>query len=51
MGGLQTIRTKKYIFDSINKIYSMFPDYCTMYVRKSSGNAELRLRDKNLWKE
>jgi hypothetical protein len=47
-GGLQTIRTKKYIFDSINKIYSMFPDYCTMYIRKSSGNAELRLRDKNL---
>jgi hypothetical protein len=47
-GGLQTIRTKKYIFDSINKIYSMFPDYCTMYIRKSSGNAELRLRDKSL---
>jgi hypothetical protein len=47
-GGLQTIRTKKYIFDSINKIYSMFPSYCTMYIRKSSGNAELRLRDKSL---
>ena len=47
-GGLQTIRTKQYIFDSINKIYSMFPDYCKMYIRKSSGNAELRLRDRSL---
>ena len=47
-GGLQTIRTKKYIFDSIYKIYSMFPQYCTLYIRKSSGNAELRLKDKTL---
>jgi hypothetical protein len=29
----------------------MFPSYCTMYIRKSSGNAELRLRDKSLWKK
>lgn len=47
-GGLQTIRTKKYIFDSINRIYNLFPQYCTMYIRKSSGNAELRLKDKTL---
>ena len=45
-GGLQTIRTKKYIFNSIHKIYNMFPEFCTMYIRKSSGNAELRLKDK-----
>ena len=45
-GGLQTIRTKQYIFDSIHRIYNMFPNYCTPYIRKSTGNAELRLRDK-----
>lgn len=44
-GGLQTIRTKEYIYNSIKKIQDMFPEYCKMYIRKSSGNAELRLRD------
>ena len=44
-GGLQTIRTKKYIYDSIYQIQSMFPQYCKMYIRKSTGNAELRLKD------
>jgi hypothetical protein len=44
-GGLQTIRTKQYVLDSITKIAEMFPDYCTMYIRESTGNAELRLRD------
>jgi hypothetical protein len=23
----------------------MFPDHCTMYIRESTGNAELRLKD------
>jgi len=45
-GGLQTIRTKDYIYNSIKWIQDQFPDYCTMYIRKSSGNAELRLKDK-----
>jgi hypothetical protein len=44
-GGLQTIRTEQYIHDSIVKIAEMFPDLCTMYTRKSTGHAELRLRD------
>ena len=44
-GGLQTIRTKEYIYNSIYQIYSMFPQYCKMYIRKSTGNAELRLKD------
>jgi len=47
-GGLQTIRTKKYIYESIRKIATMFPRYCDMYIRKTTGNAELRLRDKML---
>ena len=45
-GGLQTIRTKKYVHNSIRKIATLFPRYCEMYVRKTTGNAELRLKDK-----
>jgi hypothetical protein len=45
-GGLQEVRTAEYIHDSIKKIAEMFPQYCTMYIRKTTGNAELRLRDK-----
>jgi len=44
-GGLQTVRTKEYVHESISKIAKMFPDLCSMYIRKSTGNAELRLRD------
>tara|TARA_R110000751_G_scaffold87744_4_gene173804 strand:- start:1133 stop:1909 length:777 start_codon:yes stop_codon:yes gene_type:complete len=44
-GGLQTIRTKQYIYDSIKWIQDEFPEYCKMYIRKTSGNAELRLKD------
>jgi len=47
-GGLQTIRTKEYVYNSIYQIYSMFPQYCKMYIRKSTGNAELRLKDTTL---
>lgn len=46
-GGLQTIRTKEYVYESISKIAEMFPDLCSMYIRKSTGNAELRLKDKS----
>jgi len=44
-GGLQTIRTEQYIHDSITQIANLFPDLCTMYIRKTTGHAELRLRD------
>ena len=44
-GGLQTIRTEQYIHDSISKIAELFPDLCTMYIRKTTGHAELKLRD------
>lgn len=44
-GGLQTIRTKQYIYDSIKWIQDEFPEYCKMYIRKTTGNAELRLKD------
>lgn len=44
-GGLQTIRTKEYVHASISKIAEMYPDLCTMYIRETTGMAELRLKD------
>lgn len=44
-GGLQTIRTPEYVHKSISWIAENFPDYCTMYIRESTGHAELRLKD------
>ena len=44
-GGLQTIRTKEYVHESIKKIAEMYPDLCTMYIRETTGMAELRLKD------
>lgn len=44
-GGLQEIRTKEYVQESIQKIAEMFPNHCKMYTRKTTGFAELRLRD------
>lgn len=46
-GGLQDIRTKEYVYNSIKQIAEMFPDLCTMYVRETTGHAELRLKDKS----
>ena len=45
-GGLQEIRTKEYVHESISKIAEMFPDLCTMYIRETTGHAELRLKDR-----
>ena len=46
-GGLQEIRTSEYMIKHITKIKNMFPDYCEMYFRKSTGHPELRLVDKS----
>jgi len=45
-GGLQEVRNKEYVHDSISKIAEMFPDLCTMYIRETTGHAELRLKDR-----
>ena len=45
-GGLQDVRTEKYVRESVEIIANLFPDLCTMYTRKSTGHAELRLRDR-----
>lgn len=44
-GGLQTVRTEQYIYDSVKWIADEFPDLCKMYIRKTTGHAELKLRD------
>ena len=46
-GGLQEIRTKEYVKTSIEKIAELFPDLCTMYIRETTGHAELRLKDRS----
>jgi hypothetical protein len=47
-GGLQLIRTPEYIKTSIEKIAAMFPEHCTMYIRPTTGHAELRLKDRTV---
>lgn len=44
-GGLQEIRTEEYIHDSIKWIADTFPKHCKMYIRRTTGHAELRLKD------
>lgn len=44
-GGLQTFRTEENIRKSIEWIAEEFNELCTMYIRKSTGHAELKLRD------
>lgn len=46
-GGLQAIRTEEYVYNSIKKISELFPELCSMYVRETTGHAELRLKDKS----
>lgn len=45
-GGLQDTRTEKRIYDSALTLAKRYPWLCTMYIRKSTGHAELRMRDK-----
>ena len=45
VGGLQTFRTAENIKSSIEWIAENFDDLCTMYIRKTTGHAELKLRD------
>lgn len=44
-GGMQVTRTDQRILDSANNLFSRYPDLCSMYIRKTTGHAELRLRD------
>lgn len=44
-GGLQETRTPERILESAQFLESKYPDLCKMYIRKTTGHAELRLRD------
>jgi len=44
-GGMQVERTSERIHKSAENLVERFPDLCTMYIRKTTGHAELRLRD------
>ena len=45
-GGMQVTRTSERIEESAKILAERYPDYCTMYYRKTTGHAELKLRDK-----
>lgn len=45
-GGMQVTRTTDRIYDSAVNLTERFPDLCTMYIRKTTQHAELRLKDK-----
>jgi hypothetical protein len=47
-GGMQETRTEQRIDESAKFLESKYPDLCTYYIRKTTGHAELRLRDKRL---
>lgn len=46
-GGMQETRTSERIDASAKFLAEKYPNYCTYYVRKTTGHAELRLRDKS----
>lgn len=44
-GGMQVTRTTERILSSAEQLVNEFPGLCTMYIRETTGHAELRLRD------
>jgi len=45
-GGMQIERTERRILESAKYLAEKYPDLCAMYIRKTTGHAELRLKDK-----
>jgi hypothetical protein len=46
-GGLQETRTAETIREGAVAVKDAFPELCSMYVRKRTGNYEIRLKDKS----
>lgn len=44
-GGMQVTRTNDRILKSAEILAARYPDLCSMYIRETTGHAELRLRD------
>lgn len=45
-GGMQETRTSERIKISAENLAERFPDLCTMYIRETTGHAELKLKDR-----
>jgi len=45
-GGMQVTRTDDRILKSAEILVKRYPNLCSMYIRETTGHAELRLRDK-----
>jgi len=45
IGGMQEERTEERITESTKQLVQRFPELCAMFVRETTGHAELRLRD------
>jgi hypothetical protein len=45
VGGMQEKRTEKTILEGAETLVKRYPGLCKMYIRESTGHAELRLRD------
>lgn len=46
-GGMQVTRTNDRILESAEILAKRYPTLCSMYIRETTGHAELRLRDKS----
>ena len=44
-GGMQVTRTTDRIYESAKILAERYPNLCSMYIRETTGHAELRLRD------
>ena len=45
-GGMQVERTEQRIYDNAKYLTQRYPNLCSMYIRRTTGRAELRLKDK-----
>ena len=43
---MQVERTEQRIYESAKYLAQKYPKLCTMYIRSTTGHAELRLKDK-----
>lgn len=45
-GGMQSVRSPAYVMQQMKRLEKMFPDHCKAYIKKSTGLADMRLRDR-----
>ena len=47
---MQVTRTNERILESAKILEERYPELCSMYIRETTGHAELRLRDSRKFK-